>query len=506
MVADAHLTFHRTKKYINFHETENVPIAGVWRIKNSHNTRPALSRMRETASRIQSLIGHAIQKKMRLRPIGSKWSFSEIPSVKNGWILQTDRLNYKFNVTPTNLSNDFLGNGHELILAQSGCLVSEINMALETGSRQQALRTSGASNGQTLGGAISANTHGSALGVGAMPSQVAGFQLLTATQNLWIESPRNPTMNAKFAKKLGAELVRDEQLFQTALIGLGAVGIVHSYMMRSTGRYLLDSYRRQMRMSEVRKALNTLDFTGVHFPITDQNPYFFQAVINPGVGRDDVYVTTRFKVNCPNNYPVDYKLKSGHGLHNDLPGIIGKLVGGNQTIGPSLVNALLKSQQKAKEFKGTPGETYDLTSGKNGVMGSGFCVPIALTTEVVDIVRTVVNEKFAPLIIALRYVQRTDGYLSFTRFDPSCVLDIDGLDTPASRDAIKRILRRFDQAGIPYTQHWGKIHGLTKSRLQAGYGDKILRWKSGRERLLPDSEERFVFSNDLLDDLGLTGE
>lgn len=503
-VADQHLTFRRTAKYENFHSTQNIPIKGVWRIKNSVDGSSALSRMRETAARLQGFIGHAVEQKVRIRAIGRTWSFSDIPAVKDGWILETDRLNYVFNVTPTNLSPDFIGNGQELFLAQTGCLISEINRHLETKKRRQALRTSGASNGQTLGGAIGTGTHGSALGVGALPSQVAGFQLLTATQNLWIERPSAPTMNAKFAKKLNATLVRDEQLFQTALVGLGSVGIVHCYMLRTTGRYKLRSERRKMKMFEVRRALNTLDFHGVPLPEGDKYPYFFQVVINPALEREDVYVTTRYKVACEPDYEPDYKLVSGHSLHNDLPAVVAKLAGGNARLGPKLVTALLKSQQSDEKAVGTPGETYALTSGKNGVLGSAICVPMGLTTDAVDIVREVISKKFGPLIIALRYVQKTDGYLAFTRFDPGCVLDIDGLDAPASHDVLKRVLVAFDKAGIPYTQHWGKINGLTKKRLAVGYGDNIARWKLGRARLLPDPSEQFVFSNDMTDRLGLT--
>jgi len=259
-----------------------------------------------------------------------------------------------------------------------------------------------------------------------------------------------------------------------------------------------------MRMPEVRRAINTLDFTGVPLPKPDKKPYFFQVVIDPGVGKDSVYVTTRYKESCPPDYVPDYDLKSGHGLHNDLPGIVGKLLGNANRLGPKAVSALMKSQQKTKEFNGTPGETYDLTSGRKGVLGASICVPLGLTMDAVEIAREVINEKFGPIFIALRFVQKSDGYMSFTRFDPGCVLDLDGLDTKSARNVLTRIYKRLDAAGIPYTQHFGKIHGFTKARLKAGWGDRVERWKMARKRILTDPDERFVFSNDLTDKLGLT--
>ncbi len=504
MANDEFLTFKATRRYKNYHGTVDENIAGVWTINNSNPSRSSLGRMKETAARIQTLIRHATDKKKRLRAIGRKWSFSELPLADDGWILQTDRLNYTFRVTTnSNLDINYIGDASELYLAQCGTELSEINRKLETKTRQRALRTSGASNGQTIAGAIGTGTHGSAIDVGALQSQVCGIQLLTGARNLWLEDPADPIVNSGFANKIGAELVRDTQLFHAALVSLGALGIVHSVMIRTTGRYLLESFRRPMRYSEVKKAINTLDFTGLALPIPDRKPYFFQVVIDPTKGKDKAYVTTRYKALCPPSYAPDYETKSGHLMHNDLPGLAAKFIDHIGPLAPLIVSEILGSYQKAKEFTGTPGETYDRTSGKKGVLGAAIAVPIGHASQAVDLCTEAINEKFGPLGVALRFVQKSNGYLSFTQYDPCCVIDIDGLDSKAARDVLKRIYKKFDAAGMPYSQHWGKVHGMTKARVKNSYGHKIDHWNDARDELLPSDDEKFVFTNKLLTSIGI---
>jgi len=505
MVEDEFLTQHEVSSFENYHGTVNAPVQSYWVIENSNPSRPAMSRMRETSERVQRLIKHAVETKTRLRAIGSVWSFSDVFAAEGGWMLATDRLNYIFKVTPSSLASNFFGSSRELIFAQAGAFISEINRKIETPSHDQALRTSGASNGQTIAGALATGTHGSATGVGALQSQVAGLQIITAESNLWLEHPARPTMNVDFARKLGAKLVRDELLFEAALVNLGALGFVHSVVLRTTGRYLLKSYRQNMLLSQVRRAINTLDFSNLNLPEADTDPYFFQVVIDPGGADSDVYVTTRYKICSPPSYKPDYKLESGHQLNNDLPGIVGELIENLPSVGPPVVSALLKTRQKPIDSEPkTPGETYDRTSGRKGVLGAALGVPIRYSGRAVDIARKAIADEFGPIILALRFVQKTPGLLSFTRFDPTCVLDLDGLNTSSARSVIERTMSLLDEAGIPYTQHWGKIHDLTPIRLERAYGSRIGLWKSARELLLPNSIEREVFANEMLGKLGLS--
>ena len=185
---DDHLVGLGPRQWVNFHGTVHVPIQEQWRITNSSSA-STMAGMRETAERLQRLIAFAVGEGVRMRPMGSRWSFSEIGVAENGWALQTDRLNFDFTVGPGSLDPGFTGDAAGLVFVQTGASVAEINRKIEAAPRLRSLATSGASNGQTIGGALGTGVHGSAIDHAGMEGEVLGLQLLTAERNMWIEDP-----------------------------------------------------------------------------------------------------------------------------------------------------------------------------------------------------------------------------------------------------------------------------------------------------------------------------
>ena len=504
MADDPDLVRKAPDTWTNLHGTVSVRVKARLTILNRVKGKSTLDGMRDTASRIQGIIRDAVVQKVRLRAVGSRWSFSEVAAGKDGWALETENLDMSFSVAAASLDPAYEGKADELLLAQCGRTMSKINHALETPARGRALRTSGASNGQTIGGMIGTGTHGSAVDVGAIESQVAGVQLLTAGRNLWIERPGDPVMNAGFAARLGAELVRDDLLFRAALVNLGALGVVHAVLLRTVPRYRLLSSLKKMKAAEVEHAMNSLDFTGAPLPDPSRRPYFFMAAIDPA-DPGAAYVTVRYKEPCPADYVPDYSLKSGYEPGNDLPGLVGKLLDIAPALRPAVAPLLI--QAELKEFSGklkTPGETYNYTSSKKGVAGSATAIPVASVSRALAIARKIFEgEKGAPIASACRYARKSPALIGFTRFDPTCIMDIDGVDTKATRRVIQALRDRFNAEGIPYAQHWGKIHGLTRARVRASFGGAVDDWTGVRHALMPDKAERDVFSSDLLDSVGL---
>ncbi len=504
MAKDPDLVRKAPDKWGNLHGTVKVDVRERLTIFNRVKGKSTMAGMKDTAQRLQAIAAEAVARKVRLRAIGSRWSFSDVAASPGGWALETDNLDMAFTVDHASLDPAYKGTAEELYLAQCGRTMARINMALETPARNRALRTSGASNGQTIAGMLGTGSHGSALGTGAIESQVAGIQLLTATRNLWLESPGDPVLSAAFAAKLGAELVRDDTMFRAALVNLGALGIVHAVLLRSTGRYRLLSSLKRMRTAEVERAMNTLDFAGVPLPDTTRRPYFFLAVIEPSTP-DDAYVTVRYKEPCPPDYQPDYSLKSGYEPGNDLPGLVGKLLDVAPGLRAAIAPLLIKVE--LKEFSGklkTPGETYNYTSSKAGVAGAANAIPVAFATRALALAREVFMEHpGAPAAFACRYAQKSPALLGFTRFDPTCIMDVDGVDTKAIRAVMEGLRARFDAEGIPYAQHWGKLHGLTRARVRNSYGSALDDWTGVRHALMPDKAERDTFSTALLDSIGL---
>lgn len=513
--------------WTNHHENVNVPVAKIFTVHNEPPVAPAprsLNALKATALRLQQVIKDALVAGKRIRAVGSHWSFSDIPVVGNGWIVETNKLDWCFTFGAGDIHPDSPWTQDEILLCQCGTLIARINEMWESPNsvfpnvqRRRSLRTSGASNGQTIAGMIGTGVHGSAIDVGGIESQVTGLQLLTANRNMWIERASKPAMKDSFATRLGAELVRDDNLFEAALVSLGSLGIIHSVMICSTGRYLLNSSLRRIRYGQIKAALNTLDFRGSGIPDESRRPYFFQAIIDPDDlweegDRAKVFCTLRYKEVCPPNYQPKYNLKKENTDGTDLPKLIGDII----KLDPAfrdlatwlLMEIMLKEQDQANkpEKWQTHGQAYTFTDARRGVASSGFGVPIGQVSHALALMAEAFrSHKKAGVVLTCRYVQKSPGILSFTKYDPTCVIDIDGIDSVATQKLIKLVAQRFEAAGMPFTMHWGKTNHLTKARVRAAYGGDVDRWNAARKLLLPDQAERNAFSSDFIDAVGLNG-
>jgi hypothetical protein len=508
MPADPFVTEEINPQWVNHHENVKVAVAKRLTVKNEVPTQPTMAGMRATAARIQGIIGQALAAGVRLRACGSRWSFSDIAVVQGGWVLETSQIDWRFNVGAGDLHPDYTGTVEELFLAQTGAKISRINEALETTQRKRALRTSGASNGQTIGGSLGTGIHGSAIDVGGLESQVLGIQLLTEKQNLWIERKSAPVMNDAFANKLGATIRRDDDAqFEAAIVSLGALGIVHSVLLKTTGRYLLNSCMAHVPAAQIATAMNTLNFAGSGIPDTTRRPYFFQTIMDPN-RPETIYATVRYKETCPPTYVADYNQVRDSEPGTNLPRMIASAINTFPALRNLMVSKLMEMELRVRadvqDEWSTPGEVYTFTSAREGIASCGIAIPIAQVTRALEIARVAFqSHKSAPVVFTCRYAQKSPGILSFIRFDPTCIFDIDGVDTEATHKLIKLVAQRFDEAGMPYTMHWGKTNHLTKARVRNAFGGAVDRWNATRNVLLINPAERSMFSTPFLDGLGL---
>ena len=109
-----------------------------------------------------------------------------------------------------------------------------------------------------------------------------------------------------------------------------------------------------------------------------------------------------------------------------------------------------------------------------------------------------------PVLLTMRFVKGTKALLGFTKFEPTCVLEVDGLNNAKTRAYAKQVWKGLEEAGIPFTMHWGKFNSfLNRTRVRNMYGDdNVDKWIESRESLLTP-EVRKVFTNDFLQSVGL---
>ncbi len=465
----------------------------------------------------QWLIQHGIENNLKLRAMGSGWSFTKCGVAKGG-IIDTSSLNYSFPVTEPYVSDHYAQKPEDLYFLQCGTIIFELNNRLSESNPQRSIKASGASNGQTIAGAISTGTHGAAFKVGAVHDAVVGLHIVTgADTHVWIERKSYPIASQKFTNWLDATVIQDDALFEAALVSFGSFGFIHGVMIETEPVFLLEEHRigNLPYDDTLKKAMNTLDFSGLNLPGSgpDKDLYHFEVLFNPH----------KFEKNNPEKggfikfmykkpFDPDYekfKKNPEFTYGDDLLGFIQTMLDllkpFNQLLIPKLVNSLFSLAFKPQPPQdGRIGDIFNYTKFRGKVASAAIAIDIKDAAQVVeDIVKLNETQAF-PGGLSLRYVKGTKATLGFTRFTQTCVLELDGIDSNAARDFYEEIWNLLEQKGIHFTLHWGKINfHLNAERVKNMYGEQAVdSWLNARHTLL-DSATRKVFNNQFIANCGL---
>lgn len=502
--------FHAHKQWLNFHQTYQQVQDGTWDVyfpALSANT--GVADLIETTAQLQQLIGAARHRGLPLRAVGSRWSLSRAPAT-SGWTINTNRLRGKMRVGPSSIDTAYPGTADQksgLFLFQCGNTVADVNQALENPNPGRALFTSGAANGQTIVGATATGTHGSALDHGALHDHIVALHLITtADKHYWLERASRPVMKSGWADGLGAELVRDDELFNAAVMSFGSFGIIHAVVLETVPRYLLKAVPARLKLDDdLWSAITDLDFSRHPWFADQGRPYFFQAVINPS--DDEVLINANYKLGCPAGYRPSYGLSQdpkaiGPGF--DSLSAVGMILERFKGAIPPISKIASAQLFDMNPKTGTPGEIYGYKAPQLHVASGSIAVALrdsrAALLALIDLYREIGP---VPLVFGCRYVRKSPALLAFNRFDVGLMVSIDGIDSKLSKAFFRAAAERLEASGIRYTQHWGKANAYTADRIARSYGNDVRRWTDARNRLLPQPADRELFDNEYLKERGL---
>jgi hypothetical protein len=469
-----------------------------------------------TTKNFQWLIAHAITNNIQLRAMGSGWSFTKV-GLTEGGLVDTCALNFSFPLTSQYTDTHYAKTADDLYFSQCGTIIHEINTRLTAKNPQRSIRASGASNGQTIAGALSTGTHGAAIEVGAVPDFVVGLHLITGPdKHIWLERASYPVVSQDFADWLEADLVRDDAKFNAALVSFGSFGFIHGIMVETEPQFLLTEHRlaHVPYNNALKKAMQSLDFselnlpgTGLHGPL-----YHFEVLFNLHRFEQDnadkgAFIKYMFKK--PHQLPYDPVQRTNDFTYgDDLLGIIStvldKLPGSGLLI-PALVNNMFKLAFEAQPAQiGTIREIFNYTKFRGKVASAALAIDIADSPKALELIMDVNAHTPFPGGLSLRYVKGTRATLGFTKFPRTCVLEMDGVDSNPARDFYNAVWNRMEQNNIPYTLHWGKINFcLNADRLKQMYGQAaVTSWIDARNDLL-DPPTLNVFNSQFMAGCGL---
>src|SRR5690349_14201951 len=282
------------KNFQTAHKNFTYGIDDLFDVMNGDNP-DMVAGYNETTNLIQQFLQAALDQKKSVRALGGNWSWTTVGFTK-GWVLSTLKLNRIKRMKPEEIhASTGAFEQDRFLFAQCGCSVIELNQVCQ--SLKRSLKTSGASNGQSIAGLISNNTHGSAIDFGSTPDFVVGLHIIVApNKHVYLERGSQPVVTSSFIQRIGAEHVLDDAIFNAALVSFGSFGFIHGVMIETDPIFLFNVYRKQLPAVQVRPLMQSLDFSSTPFlPRPGVRPYHFNVVINPYNSQGGYYVTVMYK-------------------------------------------------------------------------------------------------------------------------------------------------------------------------------------------------------------------
>jgi len=498
-------------------------------LESESNMPSILDRYNDAADEMRRLFKEAVDNNEGFRSIGSKWSMSSIAHQKDRMHF-TSNMNITFAIPSAGVHANSLYKSENLFFFQCGNEIKEISAFLE--SQGKSLKTTGASNGQTIAGCISTGVHGSALDVGAVQDYIVGLNLITGPNPediIYLERHSKPALNDKLPNKLNATVIRNDDLFNAALVGLGSFGFIHGVVVEAEDRFLLKRYVRKIKKETALKLAETLDFANSDFKIPEEldasgkgkRPYHYKVFVNPYSNENEYIVEAIYK----KDYDPEYIQKHGDPIpfmkefiYRDLIYLLIKISEKFPRIIPLFIkglnNAIMPEESKDGEKRDIVGKLSEIFWDA-GYQGKAFACSFGVdhrdSKKALEVLTKLTRDEGPiPGIFAMRFVKKSEGMLAFTKFPVTCMIEIDGIQWKESDGIMslekysKRMIQVLQANNIPFTIHWGKNANWGFPDLaQHMYGVDVNRWKEYRSALL-SKEMAKVFSNNFTETLGLS--
>src|SRR4051794_17205904 len=184
MSATSYLQPENINTLSNIHNTFKEHIENLFTVYNA-STGSVVPDYNATTKALMDFVGQAAQKKKQVRALGGNWSFTKV-GYTSGWMINTRRMNIMKRLLPEEVLPSYGYKQDDLLFAQCGCSIQELSRILRTLGRS--LKASGASNGQTIAGAVATGTHGAAIDFGATQEFIVGIHLIVSpTKHLYLE-------------------------------------------------------------------------------------------------------------------------------------------------------------------------------------------------------------------------------------------------------------------------------------------------------------------------------
>jgi FAD/FMN-containing dehydrogenase len=495
-----HLDDRGSKSWNGVHVTHMTQVAELFDVDNVGDDGALLSgfAMFEHAGKcLDGLIQKARKEGAeRVLAIGSGWALSDI-NITDGWLVNTKLLNGCYDIGDRYFDEAYPAERRPyVILAQCGMQIAELNAYLELlprdDSKRRAIKAAGIGNGQTVAGAVSGNTHGSQLSFGAMPDFVVGLHIATGSgRTLWIERASKPVVTQAFVDRLGAELIRDDDIFNAAAVSFGTFGIIAAVAIETDPIYHLE-------FPEI-VDIGFADLKAKLARFADSGPgdlYHYEFIFDPHSDKQMAMEAGSPKLPYKAGVPTPVPRWIVRDKNGFAPGInILRVIGLLRFLPPSIPTGFQFTQYRKlallNKVRGAPGQIY--TSSiyyLEGYTESAYGVSVRDAPAMIDLCVRVCREQRLPSIGQVRLTKGSGATLGFTQHQPiTAVFEFGMINDERFAEFERAMDTALREAGIRYTLHWSKNSGIDPDKLTYMYGPaRIASWKKARRAVFHDDQ------------------
>ncbi|KAK6067400.1 D-arabinono-1,4-lactone oxidase [Seiridium cupressi] len=412
-------------------------------------------------SDLLNAIQDAQGQKIQARAVGSGHSFSNICST-NGILLDPHGMNEILTIAPATLKKP--STVESLVFVESGITIKSLNDQLD--NMGKALANMGAYDGQTLAGAISTGTHGSGIALGNIASLVRAIVFVTENGTVYqIEPMDGITDPARFVPGIAQKLKQDDDWFNAALVAMGCLGLIHSYILEVVPSFLLSEQRTLTTWQDFKSELAG----GISSsPLSN---HYFEMDINPYVtlGKNIAVTTVR---NVP---PAGTASGGGRGWENWLAGLISELPWAEEVLvwamnrWPSISPGTITRALNTLPDTGYVGKSFEVLNigavdkVKAYAMELSFDASqdiVATVDRILDTFKKAADDREWYLAgpVALRFVKASSAFLAPQEGRPTMMVEMDMLYGIKSGNQLLKYVRQqlcSGGAGKGVRVHWG---------------------------------------------------
>jgi hypothetical protein len=495
-------------RWDNYHKTGHSDLEGRFALRSS-DAGSGREDLADTTRELQEWLQRAQREGKPVRPVGGAWSPSNIQTVEQGWMLNTRRFNRCFRIAQWDLADRTTVDPAALLLVESGVQIDEINDKLER-EMGRSLRSTGASNGQTLAGACATGTHGGVIDAGGIQDHVRAVQIVTPGGVYWIE-PAAGLMRDQFIAATGSTPLRDDEAFAAALVSVGSLGVVTAMVIETVERYLVRPILKLINFTrqdlELLAAGDFRAFSNKH-GIPGLDPYFVMVITNP-------YQPFKRKAVVRFLYRTDWhpyephlpqELGAGYDAFSMLGWLLRNFPWARGWILQTIMRLGVGKGIAAKDERyGTWGESTETHKPLARIFTGSLFFDRAEVVRAFDILSNAFTRAGGSTVVTLRFMKGgRHGLLAPARWEDTVALDCDGPGGSGTESAFCEMMEALDRDRLVFTRHWGKFNALDAGRVARDYGGDLDRWKAVRNRLLPTQQDLRLFASPALDQLGLT--